>query len=88
MKQFTRRLQLIALVTTLFVGLSLVGCASKATEEQMRQLNDLKAEVTSLEQQVASKEREKASLEKEVAEKNGKLQQCNADKEVVKGATK
>jgi septal ring factor EnvC (AmiA/AmiB activator) len=71
---------------TLSFGFALVGCSSNATEEQMRQLNDLKTEVSSLEQQVSAKEKEKADLEKVVAEKNGKLQQCQADKEAVKGA--
>ncbi len=64
--------------------MTIVGCSSSPSEEQMRQLNDLKAEVSSLEKQVADKAREKAGLEKQIAEKNGKLQQCQADQESVK----
>jgi hypothetical protein len=36
---------------------------------------------------IADKEKEKANLEKEIAEKNGRLQQCQADKDAVKKAT-
>ena len=60
------------------------GCSSSPSEEQMKQLNDLRQEVSSLEKQVADKAREKADLEKQIAEKNGKLQQCQSDQEAVK----
>ena len=68
------------------VSLFFSACASKPTDEELRQLNDLKAEVSSLEKQVADKEKEKARLEKDVAEKNGKLQQCQDDQAAVRKA--
>jgi chromosome segregation ATPase len=62
------------------------GCSSSPSEEEMRQLDDLKAQASSLEKQVADKTREKAAIEKQLAEKNGKLQQCQSDQEAVKKA--
>ncbi len=74
------------LLVALFLagGLMLSSCSSSPSDEEMKQLNDLKSEVTSLEKQVAEKQREKAMIEKQVAEKNGKLQQCQSDQEAVK----
>lgn len=88
MQLIMRRAQIFTLAMTLSFGMSLIGCSSNASEEELRQLNDLKAEVTSLESQVSAKEKEKADLEKQVAEKNGKLQQCNADQAAVRGSMK
>jgi septal ring factor EnvC (AmiA/AmiB activator) len=65
-------------------GLMLSGCSSSPSDEEMKQLDNLKTEVSSLEKQVAEKQREKAMLEKQIAEKNGKLQQCQSDQEAVK----
>jgi septal ring factor EnvC (AmiA/AmiB activator) len=82
-RSITSIVAVLAFATSLFI----VGCTSKPTDEELRQLNDLKAQVTSLEKQIADKEKEKANLEKEIAEKNGRLQQCQADKDAVKKAT-
>ncbi len=72
------------LVVGMFTAsLTLTGCSSRVSEEEMKQLNDLKAEVVSLNKEVGQKERDKAALEREVAEKDGKLQQCAKDKELV-----
>ena len=65
-------------------AMMLASCSSSPSEEQMKQLNNLKQEVSSLEKQVADKTREKADLEKQIAEKNGKLQQCQSDQDAVK----
>ena len=74
------------LIVTLVVfgAMMLAGCSSSPSEEQMKQLSDLKQEVSSLEKQVSDKTREKADLEKQIAEKNGKLQQCQSDQDAVK----
>jgi septal ring factor EnvC (AmiA/AmiB activator) len=74
----------VVLALFLAGGLVLSSCSNTPSDEEMKQLNDLKAEVSSLEKQVAEKQREKAALEKQVAEKNGKLQQCQSDQEAVK----
>jgi outer membrane murein-binding lipoprotein Lpp len=69
----------------LFTGsLALVGCTSHPDEAEMKQLNDLKAEVASLQKDIAAKDQQKAALDKEVAEKNAKLKKCADDQAVVK----
>ena len=62
---------------------SFVGCSSKPSDEEMQQLNDLKAEVTSLEKGIAARESEKAALLKSIAEKDAQLVQCAKDKEAL-----
>lgn len=83
-----RSMSLTTAGLALSFGLAVIGCSSSPSEEQMRQLNDLKAEVASLEQQIPAKEKEKADLEKQVAEKNGRLQQCMTDKAAVSKSQK
>lgn len=63
-------------VAMLFV---LVGCGG-VSEEEMAELNALRAEVKSLEKDVNDMKAEKAGLEREIAEKTAKLEQCAADK--------
>ncbi|KAA0207454.1 MAG: hypothetical protein EDM69_09920, partial [Chlorobiota bacterium] len=53
----------------------LVGCGGGVSEEQMQQLNDLKAEVESLQSQVNAKQNEKSQLERQVADKDAKIRQ-------------
>ncbi len=68
------------LVAALFAGSSfMVGCGGGVDEEQMKALNDLKAEVESLRSQVKAKEDEKASLQKQISDKDAKLKKCNDD---------
>jgi len=57
----------------------IIGCGGGVDEEQMQQLNNLKAEVESLQSQVKAKEDEKASLEKQVSDKDAKIKKCNDD---------
>ncbi len=61
----------------------LTGCGG-VSEEQMAELNALRAEVKSLEKDVNDMKAEKAKLEREIAEKNAKLDQCAKDKEATK----
>ena len=73
------------IVLALMAGGSLLsGCSSSPSEEELKQLDDLKASVKALQIKVADKKAEKANLEKQIAEKNGKLQQCQSDQEAVK----
>ena len=62
----------------------LVGCSSNPSEEQMKQLNDLKEQVASRQKDVATKQQQQAALEKEIADKAAKVKKCNDDQEVVK----
>lgn len=88
MQKLGYQLTILVMVTTLAFAFLVGGCARTASEEEMRQLNDLKAEVASLEQQITAKEKEKSDLEKNNAEKNAKLQECAADKDIVRGTAK
>jgi septal ring factor EnvC (AmiA/AmiB activator) len=73
----------IILIGCAIVAGSIVGCSNKPSEEEMKQLNDLKAEVTSLEKGIAARESEKAALLKSIAEKDAQLAQCIKDKEAL-----
>ncbi len=69
----------------LFAGsVVFVGCSSSPDDAQMKQLNDLKEEVSALQKDVAAKEDQKSSLDKQIAEKNAKLKKCNDDQVIVK----
>jgi len=76
-------------ITTLsLAGLLLAGCSSNATEEELKQLQDLKAEVTSLEKELASKQGELDNLKKAIAEKDAQLKKCAEDKAAAEKALK
>ena len=73
----------LILIGSAMVAGSFVGCSSKASNDEMQQLNDLKAAVTSLEKGIAARESEKAALLKSIAEKDAQLAQCAKDKEAL-----
>lgn len=52
----------------------LVGCGG-VSEEQMQQLNDLKAEVDALQSQVNAKQDEKSNLQKQIADKEASIKE-------------
>ena len=70
----------------LSVALVLMSCSSSPSSEELKALNDLKAEVASMEKATADRQKELANLERQLAEQNGKLQQCQSDQEAVKKA--
>lgn len=59
------------------------GCSSKPGEEEMKQLEELKAEVGSLEKQVQDMESQKATLQQSISDKDAQLKKCNDDKAAV-----
>lgn len=66
----------VALASLLFAGMiSFTGC-SGVSEEQMAELEALRAEVGTLTKDVNYLKSEKSKLEREIAEKNAKLEQC------------
>jgi len=70
----------VFIVAALFAGSTmLVGCGGGVDEEQMEQLNNLKAEVESLQSQVKAKEDEKASLQKQISDQEAKNKKCTED---------
>ncbi|MEW6509466.1 MAG: hypothetical protein AB1428_00765 [Bacteroidota bacterium] len=84
MRKLNRTVTACALALLFSSSAALVGCSSSPDEAQMKQLNDLKEEVTSLEKDAAAKEQQKGALDREVAEKNAKLKKCNDDQAIVK----
>jgi septal ring factor EnvC (AmiA/AmiB activator) len=73
----------LILIGCAMVAGSFVGCSSKPSDDEMKQLNDLKAEVTSLEKEIAARESEKAALLKSISEKDAQLTQCAKDKDAL-----
>jgi len=72
-------------VALLFTSsLALVGCTSHPDEAELKQLDDLKAEVASLQKEISDKEQQKSAVDKELADINAKLKKCADDQAVVK----
>ena len=70
----------LALIGCAMMGMVLTGCSSKPSDQELKQLEDLKAEVSSLEKQISAAESEKAALQKSIADKDAQLAQCTKDK--------
>ncbi|HWP81466.1 MAG TPA: hypothetical protein VNN76_02310 [Bacteroidota bacterium] len=70
----------LLLVAGLIAGSTLIGCSSKPSDDELKQLEDLKAEVASLEREISAKESEKASLAKAIADKDAQIKKCQDDK--------
>lgn len=68
----------------LVASFAIAGCSSSPSEEELRQLNELKDQASQLQREVSSKEQQKSALEKETADKNAKLKKCADDQQVVK----
>ncbi|MEO8447711.1 MAG: hypothetical protein ABI528_09465 [bacterium] len=62
------------LLTVVMFSSFLVGCGG-VSEEQMQQLNDLKAEVDALQSQVNAKNDEKSNLQKQIADQEAKIKE-------------
>lgn len=73
----------ISLIGSLMMAIAITGCSSKPSADELKQLDDLKAEVASLEKEIASKESEKAGLQKAMADKDAQLAQCAKDREAL-----
>ncbi len=80
------RIKFVTIAFLLLGGFILSGCTKYASDEELKQLADLKAQVTSLEDDIRKLQADKGAIEKTLAEKNGKLKQCQADQEAVKKA--
>jgi outer membrane murein-binding lipoprotein Lpp len=72
-------------VALLLVGsFLLAGCSSSPNEEEMRQLQDLNAEVDALGKEVSASAARKSELDKQIAELKAKIQKSNDDMATVK----
>jgi outer membrane murein-binding lipoprotein Lpp len=69
-------------------GLLASGCSSGPSAEDLKALEELKAEVASLERQVQDLESQKTTLQQSIADKDAQLKKCNDDKAVVQERTK
>ena len=79
-------IKLLVVAVLLSGSVVLTSCSNSPSDEELRKLSELQEQARKLEDQVAQKTRENAALEKQNAEKNGKLQQCQADQEGAKQA--
>ncbi len=61
----------------------IAGCTKYAKDEEIQQLNNLKAETEQLDKEIKAKEQEKAALQKEIQEKDQKLKELQAEKEKI-----
>lgn len=77
-----KRLALTA-VACAMMALTLTSCSSKPSDQELKQLEDLKAEVSSLQTQISAAQSENAALKKSIADKDAQLAQCTKDKEAV-----
>jgi septal ring factor EnvC (AmiA/AmiB activator) len=83
MKSHTKTLSLGG-VCLLAGSLMLGACSSSPSEDELRQLNQLRDEVASLQRQVSQIQQQKSALEKEIADKNMKLKDCADDQATVR----
>jgi len=72
-------LTVVALSSSTF----LVGCGG-LSDEQIQQLNDLKAEVDALQSQVNAKNDEKSGLQKQIADEEAKIKELQGLAEAVR----
>ncbi|MFZ1320492.1 MAG: hypothetical protein WAT71_02965 [Ignavibacteria bacterium] len=80
-----RNLFFVLLTFSMLAGSTfLVGCGGGISEEQIQQLNDLKAEVDALQSQVNAKLDEKSDLQKQIADTEAKAKEWLGISEAVK----
>ena len=72
----SKKLIKTVIAITFFVwGISFTGC-SGISEEQVAELESLRAEVKSLDNEIVTLNNQKASLVKDISEKKAKLDEC------------
>ena len=77
----------VLVAVTIFAGaLVFAGCASNATDEELRQLSSLRSEISALESQISQKQGEKSDLTRQLADRDDKLKQCQSDQDEIKRA--
>jgi uncharacterized protein YcfL len=81
----TSRKLTVLVVTLLFAtSMLLVGCSSKPNEAELKQLQDLKDEITQLEKEVKAKEQLISTLDQQIAAQTAKVKKITDDAEIVK----
>lgn len=79
MTKFKKLLNYSLVIVFIAGVIGFTGCG--ISDEQVAELQSLRAEVTALQKEVDSLKSDKAQLEREIAEKNAKLDQCAKEKE-------
>ena len=75
----------LSLLVIATASLTVGGCASKITQEQLTELQNLKQQESTLRTQVSSKEQEKNRLQAEVTARRTELNQCNTNRQFIEG---
>lgn len=73
-----------AALVAVFVGAATITGCGGVSEEQLKELEALRAEVKTLDKEVNGLKSEKAKLEKEIADREAQLDQCNKEKNITK----
>jgi predicted exporter len=84
MRKFKKTISLLLIVLFSISMLSITGCGWKASEEDIKALEETKEAALSAEKALEEKTSERMDLEKKVAAKNAELAKVKADKEKVK----
>ncbi len=69
-------------------GLLASGCSSGPSADDLKQLDELKAEAATLERQVQDLESQKSALQQSIADKDAQLKKCADDKALTEQRTK
>jgi septal ring factor EnvC (AmiA/AmiB activator) len=80
MRRYTVRFIALGILA---LGAILTGCTPKATEEQLKQIADLRHEIASLDNTIKQKQDEKARLASEVASRESEAKKCADDRAFV-----
>jgi septal ring factor EnvC (AmiA/AmiB activator) len=83
-----KKIATVTMIVGFILASALTGCSSKPSSDEMKQLEELRAEVASLEKEISSKESEKAALQKAMAESDAQLAQCAKDREALQNRLK
>jgi len=83
MRKALRVTVVLATIAMLLMVFVLSGCTRKPNEEQLQQLDELKAEVQELESSVEDCQDEQAELESELAAKKQTLEDAKEEQEMV-----
>ncbi len=73
----------LTLVGCAMMAMVLTSCSSKPSDQELKQLEDLKVEVSSLQTQISTAQSEKAALQKSIADKDAQIAQLTKDKAAV-----
>jgi septal ring factor EnvC (AmiA/AmiB activator) len=68
----------------LCLGLFVSSCSNKITEEQLKQLTDLRREDNNLQESIQRKQSEKSSIESEINKRKSELNDCSKQMDFVK----